>query len=606
MSERFELLERVGRGGMGTVWRARDRETGATVALKILHEQFTDDPYFVERFAREVEVSQRIDSPHVVRTIGFGVRDGRPYMVMEYVEGPSLQGVLRERGAMPWSEAKGVIRQLAMGLQAVHGAGVVHRDVKPSNALIAPDGTVKLADFGIAKALDLTALTGASTTMGTPAYMAPEGAASAGADVYGLGCVAFELLTGRPPFTGESQAEIVVKHIRQDPDLDIVPLAARDIVGWMLRKDPAARPTATELLAALDGTQVPSATGRAGASLLSIRMAVLACSVAIGCVAVVGWILGGRGDEEHAGASGADAMASGATAAGVRAADSLSPTGTSAPAPPSASAEPGGPGGGGGNTPEPTATSAAPTPTLAATETPIRAATPTSTPTATPTTATPTATADTRAFAFEPNGGAYPVPGEIEICWKGTPIGARFFVTIEQTAPVTGPEWSNEYVATQFTTCRFVPVLARDGPDVRYHAIARNDAGAVVGELNYAFRTYPLPTAATPPEILFVEGPASARLGESAIFRVRWRDADGNALTVTLDVEEAVRVGTEEPLHESRAVGHLTPDEQRAGANSAFGLICESVDPEPHRLVITVTDSAGLTAVRALSFACRA
>jgi len=601
---------------MGTVWRARNTATGATVALKILHEQFADDPYFVQRFEREVDVTQRIDSPHVVRTIGFGIRDGRPYMVMEHVDGPSLQGVLRERGAMPWPEAKAVIRQLASGLQAVHAAGVIHRDIKPSNALVAPDGTVKLADFGIAKALDLTALTGASTTMGTPAYMAPEGTASAEADIYGLGCVAFELLAGRPPFTGESQAEIVVKHIREEPDLDVIPQEARTVVGWMLRKERAARPAAADLLAALDGSRVPPSHGGPSPR-LPIRLALLVGSVAIGVAAVGGWLVIGRGGEERAGAADGDATTNvpPPTARSTGGDASPSPTATvpgvsPTPAPPSPSPEPGkttGAGTGGeSTTPGPAATPPPPTPTPAATATPARTATPAPTATATPEPPTPAATADARAFAFEPNGGAYPTPGEIEICWKGTPIGARFFVTIEQTAPVTGPEWSNEYVATQYTTCRFVPVLARDGPDVRYHAIARNDAGAIVGEQSYSFRTYPLPTAVTAPEILSVEGPSSARLGESAVIRLRWRDADGNATTVTLAVEEAVHTGTEEPFRDSRAVGHLTPDEQRAGSSSAFGLICQSVDPEPHRLVITVTDSAGLTATRTLTFACLA
>jgi len=596
---------------MGTVWRARDTETGATVALKILHEQFADDPYFVERFAREVEVTQRIDSPHVVRTLGFGVRDARPYMVMEYVDGPSLQGVLRERGAMDWPEAKAIIRQLALGLQAVHATGVIHRDIKPSNALVAPDGTVKLADFGIAKALDLTALTGASTTMGTPAYMAPEGTASAEADIYGLGCVAFELLAGRPPFTGDSQAEIVVKHIRQEPDLDVIPeVAARRIVGWMLRKERTSRPTATELLAALDGSRVPPA--RTNSPRRPIRLVLVACSIAVGAAAVVGWLMFGRGGEDDADAAGGDATVGLSPAATERTGDGPSPAATgisTAQASPTPSPEPTGTGstGGGGGTPEPTATSVAPTATPTATATSVRTATPAPTATATPTSTpvTPTATPDARAFAFEPNGGAYPAPGEIDICWKATPIGARFFVTIEQTAPVSGPEWSNEYVATQSTTCRFVPVLARDGPEVRYHAIARNDAGAIVGEQSYSFRTYPLPTAVTPPEILSVEGPSSARLGESAVFRVRWRDADGNATTVTLDVDDAVHTGTGEPLHDSRDVGHIATDEQRAGSTSAFGLICDSVDAEPHRLGITVTDSAGLTATRTLSFACR-
>ena len=107
MTERFELLEQVGKGGMGTVWKARDRHTGELVALKLLHEQYADDPYFLERFEREVEVTRRVQSPHVVRMVGYGVREGLPYVSMEYVEGRTLRDILRERGRLDWPEAKG-------------------------------------------------------------------------------------------------------------------------------------------------------------------------------------------------------------------------------------------------------------------------------------------------------------------------------------------------------------------------------------------------------------------------------------------------------------------------------------------------------------------
>jgi serine/threonine-protein kinase len=258
VNERFELLERIGRGGMGTVWKARDQESGDIVALKVLHEQYADDPYFVQRFEREVEVTQRIDSPYVARTLGFGQREGRPYIVMEYVDGKSLREIVRERGHLPWSEAKKILREVALGLDAAHSAGVIHRDVKPSNILVTPDGTAKLLDFGIARALDLTAMTGTSTMMGTPAYMAPEGKPSAQADLYGLGCMAYEMLTGSPPFAGDSQGEVVVRHIREAPDLSRLPAEARPIVGWLLAKEPSQRPaTAAGLVATLDGGVPP-------------------------------------------------------------------------------------------------------------------------------------------------------------------------------------------------------------------------------------------------------------------------------------------------------------------------------------------------------------
>ncbi len=255
MTERFELLEQIGKGGMGTVWKARDTETGEVVALKLLHEQYADDPYFLERFEREVEVTRRVQSSHVVRMVGYGVREGRPYVAMEYVDGRTLREILRERGKLDWPEAKALLWQVALGLGAAHAVGVVHRDVKPSNILVTPEGEAKLADFGIAKAADLTALTGTHTMLGTTGYMAPEGKATPQADLYALGCVAYEMLTGAPPFEGETPAEVLVKHIRETPDLSKASEGARSLVGWLLEKEASARPASAEVLVGmLDGS----------------------------------------------------------------------------------------------------------------------------------------------------------------------------------------------------------------------------------------------------------------------------------------------------------------------------------------------------------------
>src|SRR5690349_11074530 len=140
MAERFELLERIGRGGMGVVWKARDTTTGELVALKILHASQADDPDYVARFEREVEIARRLDAPNIVRVIGYGQREGLPYMAMELVDGPSLRDLVRERGTLPWDEAKRILTDAAQGLAAAHAAGVVHRDVKPSNILVGADG----------------------------------------------------------------------------------------------------------------------------------------------------------------------------------------------------------------------------------------------------------------------------------------------------------------------------------------------------------------------------------------------------------------------------------------------------------------------------------
>ncbi len=256
MTDRFELLSQLGMGGMGVVWKARDNDTGEIVALKLLHELYVNDEEYVVRLAREVEIARRIESPNVVKVLGYGEQDGIPYVAMEYVEGESLREYLHEKGKLSWVEAKALLQQIAEGLAAVHAAGVIHRDIKPSNILIAKDGTAKLADFGIARANDLTRMTSSVTMLGTPAYMAPDGEASEQGDLYGLGCVLYEMLTGAPPFAGDSQQQVWLKHLRETPDLEKLPPESRRIAGWLLEKAPVKRtPSANALIAILKGSQ---------------------------------------------------------------------------------------------------------------------------------------------------------------------------------------------------------------------------------------------------------------------------------------------------------------------------------------------------------------
>jgi serine/threonine-protein kinase len=308
--QRFVILGALGKGGMGTVYRARNRQTGELVAIKQLHAMFVDDPDYVARFEREVEVAQRITSPNVVRVLGYGKHDGAPYMVMEYVEGQSLRDLLNERHRLTWEEAKPILTQVAEGLRAAHRVGVIHRDVKPSNILITPDGTVKLADFGIARATDLTRLTGGATMLGTPAYMAPENSPSPQSDLYALGVVLYEMVSGRPPFTGETQQEVLLKHLRERPDINEVPLPARRIVSALLQKTPQRRPqSATALLMLLESdpstpsgpvTPTVKADGGGGASnnkpLIGAGIAVVAI-VALAVLFIAG-PFGGGGDSK--------------------------------------------------------------------------------------------------------------------------------------------------------------------------------------------------------------------------------------------------------------------------------------------------------------------
>jgi serine/threonine protein kinase len=264
MSERFTLLTELGRGGMGVVWKARDEETGQIVALKLMREAYAEDPEYLARFERELELAKRIDSVHVVKVLGFGVRQKVPYLALEYVDGPSLHDALAQHGPYSWPETRALLIQLTQGLADANAAGVIHRDVKPSNVLIGPDGIAKVTDFGIARGLDTTRMTATSTMLGTPAYLAPEGPKDARSDLYSLGIIGYQLLTGAAPFAGSTYQEVIVRHIREAPDLAKLPLEARDIVGWLLAKEPAERPQrASQLMAALYGA-VPAPKGEAG------------------------------------------------------------------------------------------------------------------------------------------------------------------------------------------------------------------------------------------------------------------------------------------------------------------------------------------------------
>ena len=209
---RYLLLELLGRGGMGEVWRAHDTVTDRTVALKRLRSHLADDPAFTARFRRECAVAARISDPHIVAILDVGEIDGRLYLAMQLVDGADLGALIERDGPLPPERAVHVVEQLAAALDAAHREGLVHRDVKPSNALVTATGATYLTDFGIARADEDTAVTTAGTTVGTLAYMAPERFDDAPldgrVDVYALACVLHEALTGQKPFpvTGRSRS----------------------------------------------------------------------------------------------------------------------------------------------------------------------------------------------------------------------------------------------------------------------------------------------------------------------------------------------------------------------------------------------------------------
>lgn len=224
---RYEVLEPVGRGGMGVVFRARDRQLDEVVALKVLREDaLEEDDTLLGRFKQELKLARRITHRNVLRTHDFGEAEGTAYISMEYLEGVTLKDLVRSKGALPLAVGLRIARHMCQGLEAAHAQGVVHRDVKPQNMLILPEtGELKIMDFGIARVSevggDLAGLTTDGSVLGTPDYMPPEQASGAQADfrsdIYSLGVVLFEMFTGQLPFTGEKLVQVVLGHIQKRP-----------------------------------------------------------------------------------------------------------------------------------------------------------------------------------------------------------------------------------------------------------------------------------------------------------------------------------------------------------------------------------------------------
>jgi serine/threonine-protein kinase len=221
---RYTLIERVGSGGMAEVYRARDELLGREVALKVLHARFAQDRAFVERFKREAQAAANLNHPNIVSLFDYGADDGTYFIVMELIEGKSLSEILRDEGALMPERASEIAADVAKALSRAHTGGLVHRDIKPSNIMITSSGQTKVTDFGIARALgsdgDQT-ITQTGMVIGTAAYFSPEQAqgnpVDARSDVYALGVVLYEMLAGRPPFTGETPLAVAYKHVREDP-----------------------------------------------------------------------------------------------------------------------------------------------------------------------------------------------------------------------------------------------------------------------------------------------------------------------------------------------------------------------------------------------------
>ena len=272
--DHYRILELVGRGAMGVVYRALDENLDRTVAIKVMSAEARNDPDFVERFRLEARVQAALNHPNVALLFDYFVHDGAPVAVIEFIDGESLEQLIRRRGAVPAHEAIPIFRQALRGVAAAHRAGIVHRDLKPGNLMVAADGVVKVMDFGIAKRKGVTGATKVSTSIGSPMYMAPEQilgrSVDCRTDIYALGITLYELLAGQRPFSSRGKAEYLVldAHVNDLPEPPTVyrygiPQPIVDAVMRSLAKDPDARfQSAEEFMSALPDVPAPTAPQR--------------------------------------------------------------------------------------------------------------------------------------------------------------------------------------------------------------------------------------------------------------------------------------------------------------------------------------------------------
>jgi tetratricopeptide (TPR) repeat protein/predicted Ser/Thr protein kinase len=310
LASRYEILKLLGEGGMGSVYRARDVELDRMVALKVIRPELARNAQILQRFKQELILARQVTHRNIIRIFDLGHSEGRRFITMEYIEGEDLSTILAKRGKLPAPEAVAIIMQVARGLEAAHAEGVVHRDLKPQNIMVDPQGKVSVMDFGIARSVDGANMTRTGALMGTPTYMSPEQAqgqkVDARSDLYTLGIILYELLAGLPPFEADNPMATLVRRIQEKPKPPIevapeIPKQLNDIVLKMLGTQAGDRyQTAGEILQDLDAWEA-ARTGRtlagtaappARTSGLPVKLLAAALIVMIG---VVVWLFLHRG-----------------------------------------------------------------------------------------------------------------------------------------------------------------------------------------------------------------------------------------------------------------------------------------------------------------------
>jgi eukaryotic-like serine/threonine-protein kinase len=276
LSGRYRLESKLGSGGMSTVYLAQDEVLDRPVALKLLHQEISDDAAQLERFRREARAAARLSHPNLVSVIDAGEDQGRPYIVFEYIEGDTLKRRIEAEGGLPVDEAVAYAIEIGRGLTAAHARKLVHRDVKPQNVLIDPDGRAKVTDFGIARSLEAKGLTATGRVLGTTDYVSPEQAMGEDvderSDVYSLGVVLYEMLTGEVPFEAETQVGVAMKHVNEPmPDVLLkradVSAALALVIDRATTKDPRDRyGSVAEMVRDLEATLEVEAARRGGTS----------------------------------------------------------------------------------------------------------------------------------------------------------------------------------------------------------------------------------------------------------------------------------------------------------------------------------------------------